>query len=59
MELEGSCRSISAFNIHEALEKMAGFLIQYGGHKMAAGFSIPAERISEFRKRINDYAKGL
>lgn len=56
---KGSCRSISAFNIHEALEKMAGFLIQYGGHKMAAGFSIPAERISQFRKRINDYAKGI
>jgi single-stranded-DNA-specific exonuclease len=56
---KGSCRSISAFNIHEALEKMAGFLIQYGGHKMAAGFSIPAEKISEFRKRINDYAKGI
>ena len=56
---KGSCRSISAFNIHEALEKMAGFLIQYGGHKMAAGFSIPAEKISEFRKRINDYAKEI
>lgn len=56
---KGSCRSVSAFNIHKALEKIAGLLIQYGGHKMAAGFSIYEEKIPEFRKRINDYAKGI
>lgn len=56
---KGSCRSINAFNIYEALGAMSKFLIQYGGHKMAAGFSISAENIPEFRKEINLYAQNI
>lgn len=54
---KGSCRSIPAFNIYEALAAQSDLLIQFGGHKMAAGFSIKAENIEEFRKRMNEYAK--
>lgn len=54
---KGSCRSIPAFNIYEALAAQKDLLLQYGGHKMAAGFSIEADKIPEFRKRLNAYAK--
>lgn len=35
---KGSCRSIPAFNIYEALSRQSDLLLQFGGHKMAAGF---------------------
>ncbi|WP_297022549.1 single-stranded-DNA-specific exonuclease RecJ [uncultured Dialister sp.] len=56
---KGSCRSIPAFNIYEALSKQSDLLLQFGGHKMAAGFSIAPENIPEFRRRMNDYARSV
>ncbi len=53
---KGSCRSISGFNMYEALQFADDLLIQYGGHPMAAGFSIAAENIEAFRSRLNEYA---
>lgn len=53
---KGSCRSIPAFDIYQALKAQESLLIQLGGHKMAAGFSIREENIPGFRKAINDYA---
>lgn len=53
---KGSCRSIPAFDIYQALKAQELLLIQLGGHKMAAGFSIREENIPAFRKAINDYA---
>ncbi|WP_320849638.1 single-stranded-DNA-specific exonuclease RecJ [Allisonella histaminiformans] len=53
---KGSCRSIPAFDIYQALKAQESLLIQLGGHKMAAGFSIREENIPEFKKAINDYA---
>lgn len=53
---KGSCRSIPAFDIYRALKAQESLLIQLGGHKMAAGFSIREENIPAFRKAINDYA---
>lgn len=53
---KGSCRSIPAFDIYQALKAQESLLIQMGGHKMAAGFSIREENIPAFRKAINDYA---
>lgn len=52
-----SCRSTEAFNMIEALNTMKDIFIKYGGHAGAAGFSIEIEKISEFSKRINEYAK--
>lgn len=54
---KGSCRSINSFNIYEALAAEKDLLLQFGGHKMAAGFSIAEENIPEFRRRLNAYAK--
>lgn len=52
----GSCRSIAGFNMYEALTAASDLLIKYGGHPMAAGFSIEESRIEAFRERLNAYA---
>ena len=53
---KGSCRSISGFNMYEALQYAQDLLIQFGGHTMAAGFSVKAENIEALRQRLLDYA---
>lgn len=53
---KGSCRSIPGFNIYEALKAQSDLLLQFGGHTMAAGFSISEENIPLFRKRMSEYA---
>lgn len=54
---KGSCRSIPGFNIYEALKAQSDLLLQFGGHTMAAGFSIKEENIPLFRERLNAYAE--
>ncbi|MBR0414175.1 MAG: single-stranded-DNA-specific exonuclease RecJ [Clostridia bacterium] len=54
--IKGSCRSLSGFNIFEALSACCDSLVQFGGHTLAAGLSIERERVDEFRELINDYA---
>ncbi len=53
---KGSCRSIPGFNMYEALKSADDLLIQYGGHTMAAGFSIVPDKIELFRQRLLAYA---
>lgn len=55
----GSCRSIEGFSLYEALKFCSDDLVQFGGHTLAAGFSIEKEKIDIFRKRINEYASTL
>lgn len=52
-----SCRSIEGFNIIEAINNFSDLLLKYGGHSGAAGFSIKIENISEFSKKLNEYAQ--
>ncbi len=54
---KGSCRSIPGFSIYEALKAQSDLLLQFGGHTMAAGFSIKEENIPLFRERLNEYAR--
>lgn len=54
---KGSCRSIPGFNMYEALQYAKDELIQFGGHPMAAGFSVEAGNIERLRDRLNDYAR--
>lgn len=56
---KGSGRSIKGFNLFQALEECAGELVKFGGHELAAGLSVETERIGEFRKHINQYAKSV
>jgi single-stranded-DNA-specific exonuclease len=49
----GSARSIVGFDIHQALKRVEDKLIQFGGHKYAAGVAVELERVDEFRKAFN------
>ena len=52
----GSCRSIPAFDMLDALERCSDLFLRFGGHKQAAGLTMEAERVPEFRARINAHA---
>lgn len=52
-EAKGSGRSISGFNLFEALEESSHLLEKFGGHELAAGLSIKTENIEKFREAIN------
>lgn len=49
---KGSCRSIPAFNIFNALVELREMLITFGGHAVAAGLSLPARLLPEFKERL-------
>lgn len=51
----GSARSIEGFNIYNALKQVDDLFIRFGGHEMAAGFSIPREAIPELKRRLLSY----
>lgn len=55
--LKGSARSIGEFHLFKALSANADLLIQYGGHKLAAGFSLHEDDYSAFCDAINTYAQ--
>lgn len=55
-EASGSGRSANGFHLLDALESMAELFTKFGGHKQAAGLTLPAERIPEFRRRFAEYA---
>ena len=52
----GSCRSIPDFDMLGALERCADLFLKFGGHKQAAGLTMDAARVPEFRARINAHA---
>ena len=54
---KGSCRSYGGFNLFAALESCADLLEGFGGHELAAGFTIPEENIDAFRARMNRYVR--
>lgn len=49
---KGSCRSIPAFNMFEALQQVSDLLISFGGHAVAAGLSLPVENIPLLKQRL-------
>lgn len=51
---KGSGRSIGGYSMFEELNKCADLLSSFGGHPMAAGFSLPEENIEAFRRRLNE-----
>ncbi len=55
-QAQGSGRSIRAFHLLDALESMPDLFTRFGGHKQAAGVGLPADRVPEFRDRLNRYA---
>ncbi len=51
--VQGSGRSIPAFHLLEALESMSELFVRFGGHQHAAGVTLEAARVEEFRARFN------
>lgn len=47
---KGSARSISGFDIYQALKKCEDSVIQFGGHKYAAGLTVELDKVDEFRE---------
>jgi len=50
---QGSGRSIPAFHLLDALDSMRDLFVKYGGHEFAAGVTLEAARVEEFRQRFN------
>jgi single-stranded-DNA-specific exonuclease len=55
----GSARSIEGVNITAAIAAQQDMLLNYGGHPMAAGLSLEAERLPAFRKAIAQTVAGM
>ena len=50
--LRGSARSVEGLHITKAITTQKDILLGFGGHPMAAGLSLPAEKLNEFRKGL-------
>jgi len=50
---QGSGRGIPGFHLLQALESMADLFVRFGGHEFAAGVTLEAARVDEFRRRLN------
>lgn len=55
-EGRGSGRSIAGLSLHGAISSCEDILLRYGGHDLAAGFSIRREQVEAFRSRVNQWA---
>lgn len=56
---KGSARSMSGFNLYEAMSKCSELFEKFGGHEMAAGLTIKSNKIDDFRIKINEVAEGM
>lgn len=55
--VKGSGRSIESYHMYQALCGAQDLLLKFGGHPMAAGFSLKEEHVEEFRRRLNAKAE--
>ena len=56
---KGSCRSIAAFNMFEALQTGSHLIDQFGGHTVAAGLSLPAENVGLLKEHLESLTREL
>jgi len=56
---KGSGRSIPAFDLHAALGACSDFLGRWGGHRAAAGLSLPEENVEAFAEAFADHAAAV
>ncbi len=52
---KASVRSVSGFDIIKAIRKNSTYLFDYGGHPMAAGFTIETDKIEIFKDKLTQY----
>ena len=53
-KVSGSARSVSGFNIYEAIHECRDLLENYGGHFYAAGMTMLPERVKAFQERFEE-----
>ncbi|MCD6176599.1 MAG: DHH family phosphoesterase [Candidatus Cloacimonetes bacterium] len=51
----GEARGINGFNLVDAFTYCSEYLIQYGGHAKAAGFTIRSNKVEKFIKKFEEY----
>lgn len=52
--LKGSARSIPGYHMQGELSRCRNLLTEYGGHAMAAGFSLAEENLAPLRQQLNE-----
>ena len=56
-ESKGSARSYGDFDVSGSLKFCKDIITKGGGHKLAAGVTLPTKNIDEFRTKVNEYYK--
>ncbi|HEY0965615.1 MAG TPA: DHH family phosphoesterase [Candidatus Saccharimonadales bacterium] len=54
-ETKGSARSYGEFSVADAIRSADDIITKGGGHRAAAGVTLPTKNISAFRKRVNEF----
>lgn len=54
-ESKGSARSYGDFSAADAIRASDDIITKGGGHKLAAGVTLPTENIPAFRRRVNEF----
>lgn len=55
--VKGSGRSIDAYHMYDKMSECKELYTKYGGHKLAAGVSMPEENVEKFRHYLNDHCE--
>ena len=54
--VKGSGRSVEAYHMYDKMSECKELFTKYGGHKMAAGLSLPEENVEAFRVYLNAHS---
>ena len=57
--IKASCRSAGELNLFNALKSCEDLFLKFGGHKAAAGLSMPKENLDLFKERMNSYLETI
>ena len=52
--LAASARSVKGFDVYNALHECEEFIVQFGGHKYAAGLTLRPENYNNFKKKFEE-----
>jgi len=53
----GSARSVDEYDLYQAISSCSDLLESFGGHKFAAGLSMPVENVTAFTERFEAFVK--
>lgn len=56
---KGSARSVEGFSLHQFFMNHQEYLLTWGGHDLAGGFSVDQEHYDEFKEEITNALKDL